>query len=193
MGGSGAGKSSLLNILSGRFSTGTMTGSVTLNGYPRNPDNWNTVCSFVERDDVILENLTVEEVLAYTARLRLDRSMSCDERIKHVNDIISALGLEALRHTKISSGLSVRKRKIVAIAIELLIDPHILFLDEPVSSLDSHEALELLQTIKKLTVEKKMIVLLTIHQPRTDILELFDRIIIMSMGKTVWNGHLNGI
>ena len=141
-------------------------------------------------------NLSVEETLTYSAMLRLPSRISKKEKLLRVEDIIMQLGLNGCRKTPIGNslqrGVSGGERKRVSIGIELVTQPKILFLDEPTSGLDSFNAFNIIETIKKLAVEKGKVVLMTIHQPRTDILELFDKIILLSAGKCVWFGSTPG-
>ncbi|KAJ3327870.1 hypothetical protein HDU91_004250, partial [Kappamyces sp. JEL0680] len=188
MGGSGAGKSTLLNALAGRIANNTvLTGDILVDGQERNPSNWKIQCAYVEQDDLLFPNLTVFETLHYSARLRLPSSFSTQQKIDRVNTVIRELGLEGCRDTKIGNemrrGISGGERKRVSIGIELVTNPHILFLDEPTSGLDAFNAFNAIETLKKVAIQNGKIVLLTIHQPRTDILELFDKIILLSIGE----------
>ncbi|KAI8901915.1 P-loop containing nucleoside triphosphate hydrolase protein [Globomyces pollinis-pini] len=192
MGGSGAGKSTLLNTLAGRIGPGDLTGDILVDGKPRNKATWNLECAYVEQDDVMFTNLTVLETLTFAAALKLPSKLSQSEKKKRVDGVIEELGLIHCRDTRIgnelSKGISGGERKRVSIGMELVSNPKILFLDEPTSGLDSFNAFNTMETIKKLAKKEKKIVLLTIHQPRTDILNLFDKIILLSAGETVWFG-----
>ncbi|KAJ3336599.1 hypothetical protein HDU91_001727, partial [Kappamyces sp. JEL0680] len=198
MGGSGAGKSTLLNTLAGRIANTTNLSpdsEILVDGLPRDPNSWNLQCAYVEQDDILFRNLTVFETLLYSARLRLPSKYTLEEKIKRVNAVIAQLGLEACRNNRIGDeikrGISGGERKRVSIGIELVTNPHILFLDEPTSGLDAFNAFNAIEAIKNLAKAEKKIVLLTIHQPRTDILDLFDKVILLSMGKLVWFGPTN--
>jgi ABC-type multidrug transport system ATPase subunit len=132
MGGSGAGKSSLLNTLAGRLDANTiLSGDILVDGKPRSNSTWKSNCAYVEQDDLMYESLTVFETLLYSARLRLANS-NREQKIARVNLVIAQLGLEGCRDTKIGSaesrGISGGERKRVSIGIELVTDPHILFL-----------------------------------------------------------------
>ena len=194
MGGSGAGKSSMLNCLSGRVGAGKLKGRVLFNDELRKRSTWKTICSFVEQDDVMNENLTVLETLRYTARLRLASSMTLTERYARVDQVMLDLGLEKCRNAKIggpfNKGISGGERKRVGIAIEMLTHPRLLFLDEPTSGLDSFTAYNIIESVKQLAINHNCAVILTIHQPRADILELFDKLLLLSMGKTIFFGSL---
>jgi len=195
LGGSGAGKSTLLNCISGRLTSGTLTGKILLNGHGRKSSSWKKICCYVEQDDLMYINLTVYETLLYSAKLRLPSSVKLSEKKRIVDDIIMQLGLNGCRDTRIgdrdSRGISGGERKRVSIGIELVTNPQVLFLDEPTSGLDAFNALNVMEIIKRLAVEKQKVVLMTIHQPRTDILELMNKIILLSAGKTLFYGPLS--
>ncbi|KAI8900282.1 P-loop containing nucleoside triphosphate hydrolase protein [Globomyces pollinis-pini] len=192
MGGSGAGKSTLLNTLAGRIGPGELSGEILINGKPRSKSSWNLDCAYVEQDDLMLENLTVFETISYSAALRIPSNVGHEEKLKRVNTVISQLGLESCRNTRIGNelkkGVSGGERKRIAIAIEMVTNPELLFLDEPTSGLDSFNAFNTVQTIQQLSQREKKMVMMTIHQPRTDILKLFDKVILLSQGQTVWYG-----
>lgn len=194
MGGSGAGKSTLLNCLSGRIGKGTLQGKVLFNGEPRNPKFWSSQCSFVEQDDILYTNLTVMETLTYCALLRLPYKMSYEDKMKRVESVIMDLGLDGCRNVRIGNaeakGISGGERKRVVVAIELISNPDVLFLDEPTSGLDAFTAINLIKTLKTFAINYNVVMIMTIHQPRTDILECLDKILLLSMGKTIWYGRV---
>ncbi|EGF83345.1 hypothetical protein BATDEDRAFT_8584 [Batrachochytrium dendrobatidis JAM81] len=196
MGGSGAGKSTLLNTLAGRIGPGKLTGEILTNGKKRNASTWRQQCAYVEQDDVVFRNLSVYNTLMYSALLRLPSTMPRSEKEQRVENVIASLGLQGCRDTWIGDsevrGISGGERKRVSIGIELVTDPDILFLDEPTSGLDAFNSLNIVSTIKQLAVAQNKIVLMTIHQPRTDILEQFDKIVLLSVGKCLWFGSTSG-
>jgi ABC-type multidrug transport system ATPase subunit len=130
----GAGKTSLLNTLAGRIGAGELKGSILVDGTPRQKSTWTKQCAYVEQDDILFPALSVQETLMYSAVLRLPGSLSQKEKKAHVDDIISKLGLQTCANTRIGDekrrGISGGERKRVSIGIELVTDPHILFLDE---------------------------------------------------------------
>ncbi|KAJ3312522.1 hypothetical protein HDU76_002861 [Blyttiomyces sp. JEL0837] len=197
IGGSGAGKTTLLNCLAGRLGPGALSGEILINGSPRQKKTWRKVAAFVEQEEVLFRNLTVKETLSYAAKLRLPRTLTPQEKEQRVDSIISELGLTACQNTYIGDsdkrGISGGEKKRVSIGMELVTEPDILFLDEPTSGLDAFTAVNIISTIAKLAKnpEHPRTCLLTIHQPRTDILELFDKIIILAAGKTVFFGKLD--
>ncbi|KAI9141200.1 P-loop containing nucleoside triphosphate hydrolase protein [Paraphysoderma sedebokerense] len=193
MGSSGAGKSTLLNVLAGRIANvGTLEGEILVNGKIRQPNLWKRQVAYVEQDDVMYSNLTVYETLYYTALLRLPPSMSRKAKLQRVEDIIQELGLDRCRNTYIGSaiqkGVSGGERKRVAIGMELMTSPSLMFLDEPTSGLDAFTAFNIVESCKNLAVKQNKTVLMTIHQPRTNILDLFDKIVLLSAGKVIFFG-----
>ncbi|KAH6562521.1 hypothetical protein BASA62_009057 [Batrachochytrium salamandrivorans] len=172
MGGSGAGKSTLLNTLAGRIGPGQLTGDILIDGKKRNIATWRLQCAYVEQDDVVFRNLSVYDTLMYSALLRLPSSIPKAEKVARVESVIASLGLQGCRDTWMEMRIIV-----------------ILFLDEPTSGLDAFNSLNIVSTIKQLAAKQGKIVLMTIHQPRTDILELFDKIILLSMGRCLWFGN----
>ena len=102
MGGSGAGKSSMLNTLAGRISKDSiLSGDILVDGKERDHGYWKLQCAYVEQDDVLFPNLSVFETLSYSAQLRLPSSVSKEEKLYRVNRVISELGLEGCRDVKI--------------------------------------------------------------------------------------------
>ncbi|SPR01275.1 unnamed protein product (mitochondrion) [Plasmodiophora brassicae] len=196
MGSSGAGKTTLLNVLAGRIDVGNLSGSILVNGDPRTESTWKKTVAFVEQDDLMLHNLSVRETLMYAAMLRLPSSVSKEDKANRVEKIIEQLGLKKCADSWIGSvdtarGISGGERKRVSIGIELVTDPSLLFLDEPTSGLDAFTACTVMDVVKKVAVAGNKTVLCTIHQPRSEILELFDSIILLAGGKCIFVGSVD--
>ena len=192
MGSSGAGKSSLLNILAGRFNQGELNGQILVNGRPRDANKFIQQVSYVEQDDLLFSMMTVKETVSFSAFLRLPSSMTRIKKSQLANDTIQNLGLSQCQNTKIGSslkrGVSGGERKRASIAVEVVTDPEILFLDEPTSGLDAFIAYNIIETLKELAVKQNKTILLTIHQPRETIMDMFDNILLLSQGKPVFFG-----
>eukprot|EP01060_Flectonema_neradi_P022084 TRINITY_DN302_c2_g1_i2.p2 TRINITY_DN302_c2_g1~~TRINITY_DN302_c2_g1_i2.p2 ORF type:complete len:608 (+),score=121.19 TRINITY_DN302_c2_g1_i2:3393-5216(+) len=195
MGPSGAGKSTLLNALAGRAPYGTLKGTIKLNGEKVSPLSYRTKMAYVMQQDALFPTQTVEECLQFTARLR--HPTSTEEELNEIVDsAIETLGLQRCRTTLIGSdmlpGVSGGEKKRVAVAVELLSSPALIFLDEPTSGLDSHSALELVKTLRRLALSGCTIIC-TIHQPSSEVFELFQRVILLRKGRQVFDGNVTDL
>eukprot|EP00741_Cyanophora_paradoxa_P007497 tig00001130_g7252.t1 len=190
MGPSGGGKTTLLNLLAGRLQGKMTTGSVLFNGRPRTSDLKRRI-GYVLQDDVFFANLTVQETLEFTALLRLPRTLTKQAKRARVQEVMGALGLLKCAHTIIGNafmrGVSGGERKRVNIACEMLVDPSLLLLDEPTSGLDSSTALQLMYTLRKLCTEGRTVVA-TLHQPSSQMFELYDKLLLVADGQTAFYG-----
>ncbi|XP_048733666.1 ATP-binding cassette sub-family G member 8-like [Ostrea edulis] len=192
LGTSGSGKTSLLDVLAGRNDGGSVEGEMFLNGVSWTRQMVRSCSAYVRQDDRLLAHLTVKETLMFVAQLKLPSSFQKEEIENRVDGVISELGLRHVWDTKIgneeSRGVSGGERRRVSIGIQMLLDPSILFLDEPTSGLDSFTAHSLVETLSKMAQNTRT-VLMSIHQPRSDIFELFDLVMILSRGRMVYVGR----
>lgn len=184
MGGSGAGKTTLMSILNG--SMAPQKGSLTINGRPLygETDELKKYIGFVPQDDLLIAELTVYQNLYYTARFCFD-NMSEREICERVDKTLSDLDLVHIKDLKVGSPLkktiSGGQRKRLNIALELIRHPSILFLDEPTSGLSSADSEKVIHLLKEQTYRGRMVVV-NIHQPSSDIYKLFDRLWILDAG-----------
>lgn len=193
MGGTGAGKSTMLNILAGRSSWGEAEGIVRANGQARNPKSWRRLASYVEQKDEIDPTLTVAEVLTFFTLIKLSSSKYDKEtKERKVKKLIKTLELESVADHRVST-LSDGQKKLLSIGIELAGERRIIFLDEPTTGLDSVTSMDIVVMLKKLAEKYRLSIVMTIHQPRSEILELFDKILLLSQGSTVFYGDLDEI
>ncbi|XP_010534454.1 PREDICTED: ABC transporter G family member 18-like [Tarenaya hassleriana] len=190
-GGSGAGKSTLIDALAGRIAEGSLGGTVTLNGEPLQSRMLKTISAYVMQNDLLFPMLTVEETLMFAAEFRLPRSLPKSKKKDRVQALIDQLGLKDAAGTVIGDeghrGVSGGERRRVSIGIDIIHDPIILLLDEPTSGLDSTSAFMVVQVLKRIA-QSGSIVMMSIHQPSYRIVELLDRLIILSRGQTVFSG-----
>ncbi len=184
MGGSGAGKSTLLNVLNGNEHPSG--GSVTINGINihTQKNQIEGVVGHVSQDDLLIEELTVYQNLFYNAKLCFGNFT--DEAIsKKCNDLLADLGLYETRHLKVGSPLektiSGGQRKRLNIALELIREPSVLFVDEPTSGLSSRDSENIMDLLKELGLKGKLI-FVVIHQPSSDIYKMFDKLMILDVG-----------
>ncbi|XP_041921313.1 ATP-binding cassette sub-family G member 8 [Alosa sapidissima] len=192
IGSSGCGKTSLLDIITCRDEGGTMTsGQVLINGTPSTPSLVRKSIAHVRQDDRLLPHLTVRETLAFVAKLRLPTHFSQKQRDQRVDDVIAELRLRQCANTRVGNdyvrGVSGGERRRVSIAVQLLWNPGILILDEPTSGLDSFTAHNLVITLSRLAQGNRL-VLLSVHQPRSDIFQLFDLVVLLAAGSPVYCG-----
>ncbi len=184
MGGSGSGKSTMLNVLNG--SERPSSGRVLINGVDihENPEQAEGIIGFIPQDDLLIEDLTVFENLYYAARLCFG-TLTASQTKERVNKVLVSLGLSEIRDLKVGSPLqktiSGGQRKRVNIGLELLREPNILFVDEPTSGLSSRDSENIMDLLKELSLRGKMI-FVVIHQPSSDIFKMFDTLIILDVG-----------
>lgn len=192
MGGSGAGKSTLLNVLNGNYAPSE--GQVTINGVDIHRDKGSIegVIGYVSQDDLLIEELTVFQNLFYNAKLCFG-GMSDQQIAKRVLKTLSSLGLYETKDLKVGSPLektiSGGQRKRLNIALELIREPSVMFVDEPTSGLSSRDSENIMDLLKELALKGKLI-FVVIHQPSSDIFKMFDKLLILDVGGyTIYNGN----
>ncbi|KAG6610874.1 ABC transporter-like protein [Phytophthora cinnamomi] len=191
MGPSGSGKTTLLDILADRISSGTIEGSISLNGEKRNVKTFRAVSSYVAQEDSVMGSFTVSETLEMAARLSLPNTVTRATIVKRVQTVIDEMGLRVCEHTLVGDifrkGISGGQKRRLSIAIELLSEPSILLLDEPTSGLDSASTHNVMEFVSRLCQENKTVIC-TIHQPSSLVYDMFTNIAIMTSGETVCFG-----
>lgn len=194
MGASGAGKTTFLDILARKNKRGTAKGDFYVNGEKINDADYRSVIGFVDQEDTLLATLTVHETILESALLRLPKDMSRNAKEKRVEDVEKQLGISHIRHQTIGSeegsgrGISGGEKRRVGIACELVTSPSILFLDEPTSGLDAYNAFNVVECLIDLVKTYNRTVVFTIHQPRSNIVALFDQLILLARGQVVYSG-----
>ncbi|XP_048208979.1 ATP-binding cassette sub-family G member 5 isoform X2 [Perognathus longimembris pacificus] len=188
---SGSGKTTLLDAISGRLRrTGTLVGEVCVNGRSLRRDQFQDCFSYVLQSDTFLSNLTVRETLHYTAMLAIRRG-SADFFQKKVEAVMAELSLSHVADQLIGNynfgGISSGERRRVAIAGQLLQDPKVMMFDEPTTGLDCMNANQIVVLLAELA-RRDRIVILTIHQPRSELFQYFDKIAILTHGELVFCG-----
>ncbi|NXT00749.1 ABCG2 protein, partial [Jacana jacana] len=190
LGPTGSGKSSLLDILAARKDPYGLSGDILINGVPQ-PANFKYTSGYVVQDDVVMGTLTVRENLKFSAALRLSKSVKEQEKNERVNQIINELGLSKVADSKVGTqftrGVSGGERKRTNIGMELIMDPAILFLDEPTTGLDASTANAVVLLLKRMAKQGKTIIF-SIHQPRYSIFRLFDSLTLLAMGRVLYHG-----
>eukprot|EP00262_Sarcandra_glabra_P012496 TRINITY_DN323_c0_g1_i1.p1 TRINITY_DN323_c0_g1~~TRINITY_DN323_c0_g1_i1.p1 ORF type:complete len:1461 (-),score=277.38 TRINITY_DN323_c0_g1_i1:266-4648(-) len=182
---SGAGKTTLMDVLAGRKTGGYIEGSIIISGYPKNQATFARVSGYCEQNDIHSPNVTVHESLVYSAWLRLAPEVKSETRKMFVEEVMELVELKPLRDALVGlpglNGLSTEQRKRLTIAVELVSNPSIIFMDEPTSGLDARAAAIVMRTVRN-TVNTGRTVVCTIHQPSIDIFEAFDELLLMKRG-----------
>ncbi|CAF3424351.1 unnamed protein product [Rotaria sp. Silwood1] len=190
LGPTGCGKSSLLDILAERKDSRGLTGNVLVSGRSRSAYYKYTV-GYVIQDDIMSGTLTVGENLMFSANIRLPRPFSARERIERVNQVIHDLDLHSCINTLIGTdfirGVSGGEKKRTSIGMELVLSPKVLFLDEPTTGLDASTAQNVMDCLYNLSRQGRTIIF-SIHQPRYSIFQLFDTVLFLSAGHTIYFG-----
>ncbi|KAM3212471.1 hypothetical protein ACQJBY_065487 [Aegilops geniculata] len=199
MGVSGAGKTTLMDVLAGRKTGGYIEGDIRISGYPKNQATFARISGYCEQNDIHSPQVTIRESLIYSAFLRLpekigDQDITDEIKIQFVDEVMELVELDNLKDALVGlpgiSGLSTEQRKRLTIAVELVANPSIIFMDEPTSGLDARAAAIVMRTVRN-TVDTGRTVVCTIHQPSIDIFEAFDELLLLKRGgQVIYSGKL---
>ncbi|KAK4937301.1 hypothetical protein LTR66_015221, partial [Elasticomyces elasticus] len=191
MGGSGAGKSTFVNVLMGK--TKNTGGVVKINGYVKDTSQYKKLISYVPQDDIVFPELTVRENILHSARIRLPSSWKDSAIQDHVDSLISCLALTHVQHSRVGDAnkpiISGGQRKRVSIGMELAAAPMAIFLDEPTSGLDATSAASIMRLLKAIS-RLGVTTIAIIHQPREQIFAGFDSILLLGQGRQLYGGPL---
>ncbi|MDR3365900.1 MAG: ATP-binding cassette domain-containing protein [Prevotellaceae bacterium] len=192
MGGSGVGKSTLLNLLNGHLKL--RTGQITINGHDihADPESVKGAIGYVPQDELLVEELTVYENLYYNALLCF-RDYSKEQIEQEITTVIEQFDLVEARDLKVGNPLnkfiSGGQRKRLNIALELMRQPSVLFVDEPTSGLSSIDSEKVMLLLKRQSMRGKLVVV-NIHQPSSDLFKLFNRVLVMDHGgRVIFQGN----
>ncbi|KAI4299113.1 hypothetical protein L6164_032603 [Bauhinia variegata] len=193
MGPSGCGKSTLLDALAGRLASNTkQNGKILINGHKQALAYGTS--AYVTQDDAMLHTLTTGEAVYYSAQLQFPDSMPKAEKKERAEITIREMGLQDAINTRIggwtSKGLSGGQKRRLSICIEILTRPRLLFLDEPTSGLDSAASYYVMSRIASLNLRDgiKRTIVASIHQPSSEVFQLFHNLCLLSSGETVYFG-----
>lgn len=195
MGPSGSGKTTLLNTLARRDNgSAATTGSVLVDGKHLAQRTFRKLTSYVEQEDALIGSLTVRETVDFSTRLSLSTSISKSDRLARVDALLKAFGLTEQAHTLIGTplrkGISGGQKRRTSVAAQIITAPKILFLDEPTSGLDSFASFEIISHLRTVARQYNLLVVASIHQPSTATYGLFDKLLLLSQGKTCYYGPL---
>uniref|UniRef100_A0A3B5R2T6 ABC-type xenobiotic transporter n=1 Tax=Xiphophorus maculatus TaxID=8083 RepID=A0A3B5R2T6_XIPMA len=179
-----------LDILAGRKDPLGLLGEVLIDEAPQ-PPNFKCLSGYVVQEDVVMGTLTVRQNLSFSAALRLPASVPQREKEARVDHLLRELCLTKVADAKVGSqltrGISGGERKRTSIGMELIIDPAVLFLDEPTTGLDASTANSVLLLLKRMASHGRTIIM-SIHQPRYSIYRLFDTLTLLVGGRMVYHG-----
>ncbi|XP_058076795.1 pleiotropic drug resistance protein 3-like isoform X2 [Magnolia sinica] len=185
MGVSGAGKTTLMDVLSGRKTAGTIKGDIRIGGYPKVQETFARISGYCEQTDIHSPQITIKESVIYSAWLRLPCQIDSSTKAEFVAQVLEMIELDGIKDNLVGipgvSGLSTEQRKRLTIAVELVSNPSIIFMDEPTSGLDARAAAIVMRAVKNIGDTGRTVVC-TIHQPSIDIFESFDELILMKRG-----------
>eukprot|EP00604_Paraphysomonas_vestita_P002123 CAMPEP_0174818772 /NCGR_PEP_ID=MMETSP1107-20130205/1628_1 /TAXON_ID=36770 /ORGANISM="Paraphysomonas vestita, Strain GFlagA" /LENGTH=300 /DNA_ID=CAMNT_0016031111 /DNA_START=699 /DNA_END=1598 /DNA_ORIENTATION=- len=195
MGPSGAGKTTIISLVTGKaIKTG---GTIKVNGQIVNDlSKWKKLVGFVPQEDVMIRQLRVRDNVEFSANFRLPVEMTCEERMNVVNETLIDLGIEHVQFSVIGDererGISGGQRKRVNIGIELVALPKVLFLDEPTSGLDSTSSVILARQLKDIALRRGVTIASVIHQPSIQTFLEFDDLLLLGKGgQVVYHGPIN--
>ncbi|TYI37411.1 hypothetical protein ES332_A03G209200v1 [Gossypium tomentosum] len=197
MGPSGCGKSALLNALAGWILDPhtRKAGDILINGHKQTMAYGTS--AYVTQDEALIHTLTVTEAVYYSAQLRLPDTMSRSEKKQRAETTIREMGLQDAMNTRVggwgNNGLSGGEKRRLSICIEILTRPRLLFLDEPTSGLDSAGSYHVMSSIASLNRRDgvRRTIIASIHQPSSEVFQLFHSLFLLSAGKTVYFGTLS--
>ncbi|XP_006609129.1 protein scarlet isoform X6 [Apis dorsata] len=172
----------LIQLLHG----GKATGDVLLNGKPIDTEQMIRISGFVPQTDLAIESLTIQEHMEFMACMKMDRRLRANFRRQRITLLLRELGLAKCTSTKLSA-LSGGERKRVTLAVELLTEPSILFCDEPTTGLDSYGAMTVVRTLREVAASGR-IVICSLHQPASGLLEIFHEVLLLSSGRVAFQG-----
>ncbi|EQC40492.1 hypothetical protein SDRG_02383 [Saprolegnia diclina VS20] len=189
MGSSGAGKTTLMDVIAGRKTGGKIEGNILLNGYPATDLAIRRSTGYCEQMDIHSESATFREAFQFSAMLRQSDEIPTEEKMAFAEECLELLDMKNLGD-KIIRGASVEQMKRLTIGVELAAAPSVLFLDEPTSGLDARSAKIIMTGIRKIASTGRTVVC-TIHQPSTEVFEMFDSLLLLKRGgETVFFGDL---
>jgi len=185
LGPSGAGKSTLINVLAG-YRCGDARGSIMVNSRPREMKSFRKMCRYIMQEDLLQPALTVLESMEIASDLKLGYTISKKNKLDSIENILQMLRLTKSKHT-LMENLSGGERKRLSIALELVNNPPVIFLDEPTTGLDDLSSSQCVSLLKDLAYGGRTIIC-SIHTPSAKLFAMFDHVYIVAEGQCMFAG-----
>lgn len=194
MGASGAGKTSLLNVLAGfTKAQEAVSGTISVSGQQLVGHQMRRISGFVHQEDVILQTMTVREALLFAAMLRLPSAMPASVKASRALAVAQQLSLTHALDSVVGSamikGISGGEKRRLSLGMEMVTEPSILFLDEPSSGLDAFNAYKVVHILRGMAHTQGRTIVCTIHQPSSEVFHMFDDLLVMAAGQIIYLGE----
>ncbi|OBS57202.1 hypothetical protein A6R68_11672, partial [Neotoma lepida] len=180
-------RSWLLDVLAARKDPRELSGDILINGKPR-PANFKCTSGYVPQNDMVMHTVTVRENIEFSAALRLPMTMTRDERRRRINEVLELLHLDEESNVKPRSK-ELKKR--TSIAMELVTEHPILFLDDPTTGLDFVTTTDVILVLRRMSKRGRTIIF-SINQPQYPIFRTFDSLTLVASGKVMYHGPAQG-
>ncbi|XP_041497958.1 ATP-binding cassette sub-family G member 3-like isoform X1 [Microtus oregoni] len=176
-------RSLLLDVLAARTDPHGLSGDILINGKPR-PANFTCTSGYVPRNDMVMRTVTVRDNIEFSAALRLPMTMTKDEKRRRINEVLELLCLDKMANVKPNSK-EIEKR--TSIAMELVTEHPILFLDDPTTGLSLNTSTDVISVLRRMSRRGRTIIF-SINQPPYSIFRLFDSLTLVASGKVMFHG-----
>ncbi|OBS57053.1 hypothetical protein A6R68_11822, partial [Neotoma lepida] len=176
-------RSWLLDVLAARKDPRGLSGDILINGKPR-PANFKCTSGYVPQNDVVMHTVTVRENIEFSAALRLPMTITRDERRRRIDEVLEILHLDEESNVQPRSK-ELRKR--TRIAMELVTEHPILFLDDPTPGLDLVTMIDVILVLRRMSIRGQTIIF-SINQPQYSIFRFFDSLTLVASGKVMYHG-----
>ncbi|XP_028723161.1 ATP-binding cassette sub-family G member 3-like isoform X1 [Peromyscus leucopus] len=176
-------RSWLLDVLAARKDPRGLSGDILINGKPR-PANFKCISGYVPQKDVVMYTVTVRENIEFSAALRLPMTVMRDERKRRIDEVLELLHLDKVANVKPRSK-ELRKR--TSIAMELVAEHPILFLDDPTTGLDLSTMTDIISVLRRMSMRGRTIIF-SINQAQYSIFRFFDSLTLVASGKVMYHG-----
>lgn len=190
LGPSGAGKSTLLNVLAG-YRTSGASGLISTNGEPRNLKNFRKLSRYIMQEDLLQPYITVLEAMSLAADLKLGSEVNKETKAILVEEIISLLRLNKAKNTS-TERLSGGEKKRLSVALELVNNPPVVFLDEPTTGLDDVASSTCISLLKRIARGGRTVIC-SLHTPSARLFAEFDHVYVVAAGRCAYQGTAAGV